>query len=106
MSRWRLDELVAEVSTASHEQSQGVKQIATAVNQMDQVVQSNAAGAEESASASEQLTAQSMTLQHIVEELHTLINGQKSSTPQRHDAEPPVQPTRAFNATRPKTLAR
>jgi methyl-accepting chemotaxis protein len=75
----KVDELVAEVSTASHEQSLGVKQIATAVNQMDQVVQNNAAGAEESASASEELTAQSMTLQHIVEELHALINGQKNA---------------------------
>ena len=75
----QVDELVAEVSTASHEQNQGVKQISTAVNQMDQVVQSNAAGAEESASASEELTAQSLTLQHIVDELHTLINGQKNA---------------------------
>jgi methyl-accepting chemotaxis protein len=75
----QVDELVAEVSTASHEQNLGVKQIATAVNQMDQVVQSNAAGAEESASASEELTAQSLTLQHIVDELHTLINGQKNA---------------------------
>jgi methyl-accepting chemotaxis protein len=79
----KVDELVAEVSTASHEQSLGVKQIATAVNQMDQVVQSNAAGAEESASASEELTAQSMTLQSIVEELHALINGQKNAV--EHD---------------------
>jgi methyl-accepting chemotaxis protein len=74
----KVDELVAEVSSASREQSQGVKQIALAVSQMDQIVQSNAAGAEESASASEQLNAQSLTLQHIVEELNALIKGRAS----------------------------
>jgi len=92
----RVDELVAEVSTASHEQSLGVKQIATAVNQMDQVVQSNAAGAEESASASEELTAQSMTLQSIVEELHGLINGQNNVV--EHDLD-----TRTSTPSQPKT---
>ena len=102
----QVDELVAEVSTASHEQSQGVKQIAVAVNQMDQVVQSNAAGAEESASASEELTAQSMTLQHIVEELHSLINGQKSSAIETQDDTPPARSTKAFSAPRAKVLAR
>jgi methyl-accepting chemotaxis protein len=91
-----VDELVAEVSTASREQSQGVKQIATAVNQMDQVVQSNAAGAEESASASEELTAQSMTLQHIVEQLHALISGQHTSI--THGLAPPKHEKRAANA--------
>jgi len=98
----QVDELVAEVSTASHEQSQGVKQISTAVNQMDQIVQSNAAGAEESASASEELTAQSLTLQHIVEELHTLISGQKSSVAPHLDtrtAQVPGNPTRPRNAS-------
>jgi methyl-accepting chemotaxis protein len=98
----QVDELVAEVSTASHEQSQGVKQIATAVNQMDQVVQSNAAGAEESASASEELTAQSLTLQHIVEELHTLINGQADSVPHELD----TRSSSALNKTSlPKTVS-
>jgi len=85
----QVDELVAEVSTASREQNQGVKQIATAVTQMDQIVQSNAAGAEESASASEELNAQSVTLQHIVEELNNLITGAKTT---HVDAMTEVQP--------------
>jgi len=75
----QVDELVAEVSTASREQNQGVKQISTAVTQMDQIVQSNAAGAEESASASEELNAQSATLQRIVEELNDLITGTQTT---------------------------
>jgi len=88
----QVDELVAEVNTASHEQSEGVKQIATAVHQMDQVVQANAAGAEESASASEELNAQSLTLQHIVEELHDLIQGTTTRTNQDEPAETAKSP--------------
>ncbi|MFT3870392.1 MAG: methyl-accepting chemotaxis protein [Nibricoccus sp.] len=71
----QVDELVAEVSTASREQNQGVKQISTAVAQMDQVVQSNASSAEETASASEELNAQSVTLKAIVDDLQRLVSG-------------------------------
>ncbi|MGA2693637.1 MAG: methyl-accepting chemotaxis protein, partial [Opitutaceae bacterium] len=46
-----VDELVTEVSGASREQAQGISQINTAIRQMDKVTQSNAASAEESASA-------------------------------------------------------
>ena len=69
----QVDQLVAEVSTASREQSQGVAQITTAVAQMDKVVQSNAASAEESASAAEELNAQSFALQEAVGELLRLV---------------------------------
>ena len=48
-------DLVEEISSASQEQSQGIEQINQAMGQMDQVTQSNAANAEESASASEQV---------------------------------------------------
>ena len=57
----QVDELVAEIATASREQSQGIDQVNTAVTQMDKVTQTNAASAEESASASEELTAQAAT---------------------------------------------
>ena len=69
----QVDQLVAEVSTASKEQNQGVKQITTAVAQMDKVVQNNAANAEESASAAEELNAQSCALQEAVGELLRLV---------------------------------
>ena len=69
----QVDQLVAEVSTASREQSQGVTQITTAVAQMDKVVQNNAANAEESASAAEELNAQSLALQDAVGELLQLV---------------------------------
>ena len=75
----QVDQLVAEVCTASREQSQGVHQITAAVTQMDKVVQSNAASAEESASAAEELNAQSHALREAVGELLGLVGGRDSS---------------------------
>ena len=72
----QVDELVAEVAAASHEQAQGIAQINTAVSQMDKVTQSNAAGAEESASASEELNAQAELLNGSVGDLLSMVNGQ------------------------------
>ncbi len=64
----KVNDLVAEISAASDEQAQGVSQINTAVAQMDKVTQQNAANAEESASASEQLSAQATQLEAMVSE--------------------------------------
>jgi methyl-accepting chemotaxis protein len=54
----RVNDIVAEISAASHEQSLGVGQVGTAVTQMDQVTQQNAALVEESAAAAESLRQQ------------------------------------------------
>jgi methyl-accepting chemotaxis protein len=67
--------LVAEVATASDQQSSGVKQINTAVSQMDKLTQSTAANAEESAAASEELSAQATELNGLVGELMEVVYG-------------------------------
>jgi PAS domain S-box-containing protein len=66
-------DLVSEIAAASAEQSQGIDQVNTAVAQMDKVTQQNAANAEESASAAEELSAQAGSLQSMVQEF-TLTN--------------------------------
>lgn len=71
----QVDELVAAVSGASTEQSQGISQINTAVTQMDKVTQSNAASAEESAAAAEELNAQADAMKVAVGELQRLVSG-------------------------------
>jgi len=71
----QLDELVAEIANASREQSEGIRQISTAMGQIDKVTQGNAAGAEESAAAAQELNAQAITLQGCVQELRALVNG-------------------------------
>jgi len=45
------------------------------VNEANDVTQSNAAGDEERAIAAEELTAQSVALQEVVEQLRALIRG-------------------------------
>jgi methyl-accepting chemotaxis protein len=70
-----VNDLAAEVATASREQSQGIEQVNLAVSQMDKVVQSNAANAEESASASEELNAQAESMKSAVAELLRLVTG-------------------------------
>ncbi len=68
-------DLVSEIAAASQEQAQGIDQVNTAVNQMDKVTQQNAANAEESASASEELSSQAESMNEIVGELVALVGG-------------------------------
>ncbi len=71
--------LASEVSAASEEQSQGIEQVNSAVAQMDRVTQGNAANAEESASASEELSAQARELYDMVVSLETVVRGAHAS---------------------------
>ncbi|AHF92979.1 methyl-accepting chemotaxis protein [Opitutaceae bacterium TAV5] len=85
----QVDQLAAEVATASREQSQGIDQVNTAVSQMDKVTQSNAASAEESASAAEELNAQAASLKDAVLSLRRIVDGgsatASSPSPVHHD---------------------
>jgi methyl-accepting chemotaxis protein len=91
LSRVRqVDELVAEVASASREQSQGITQVNTAVGQMDRVTQHNAANAEESAAAAQELNSQSELLKQAVADLLHLVDGsiRAAATPQARASEP------------------
>ena len=68
-------DLVSEIAAASSEQAQGIDQVNTAVAQMDKVTQQNAANAEESASASEELSSQAESMNDVVAQLVTLVGG-------------------------------
>ena len=72
-SATRLKLLVDEVNEGSQEQARGVEQISKAMVQVDQVTQSNAAGAEETASASEEMSAQAQSLQYVVNRLREMV---------------------------------
>ena len=62
----RVSSIVAEIGTASAEQTNGVLQVGEAVSQMDQATQQNAALVEESAAAAESLKAQAQQLVQTV----------------------------------------
>ena len=70
-----VDELAADVARACSEQSESVSQINVMVGEMDKVTQSNAANAEESAAAAEELNAQAHVMNQTVGELAMLVDG-------------------------------
>jgi methyl-accepting chemotaxis protein len=72
----KVTELVGEISAATSEQSRGIDEVSTAIGQMDKVTQGNAANAEEIASASEELSAQAMSMEDIVRGLDSLVKGE------------------------------
>jgi methyl-accepting chemotaxis protein len=71
----KVSELIDEIAAAGQEQVQGIVQVNKAMTQVETVTQQNAANAEESASASEELNAQAENMRKIVLELSTLVNG-------------------------------
>ena len=66
------------IAAGSGEQAQAVEQVNLAVQAMNEVVQRNAARAEESAAAATQLDAQSEQMQSYVGDLHFLVNGREA----------------------------
>lgn len=71
----KLNDLIAEITAASQEQSQGIEQVNKAISQMESVTQQNASVAEESASAAEELTVQAHTLENVVKNLTLMVKG-------------------------------
>ncbi len=76
-SAMRVDTMISEISTASKEQSVGIEQLTTVMNDMEQMVQNNASASEESASAAEELSAQSDELTVVVGSLRDMIENKK-----------------------------
>ena len=101
----KMDSLVAEIATSSGEQSQGIEQITKAMTEMDKVTQSNAAGAEESASAATELSAQSTQLKEAVEQLNVFTGAGRPVAPANAAAPVKRQAAAAAPRTvRPQTL--
>lgn len=61
--------LVSNIATDSLEQHNGIDHLNRAMQQIEQVVQSNAASAEEGAAASQELHGQSDNLQNVIQEM-------------------------------------
>jgi methyl-accepting chemotaxis protein len=69
--------LVEAVNAGSQEQSIGIAEIGKAVSQMEQLTQSTAASAEESAAAAQELTGQSQSVKEIALRLDALVGGHR-----------------------------
>jgi methyl-accepting chemotaxis protein len=76
----KVNQLVTEIAEASQEQAQSISQINTAVSHMNQVIQSNAATAEESAAASQELSGQAGSMLDMVMELENIFGAEARKT--------------------------
>ena len=101
-----VDDLIAQIATASEEQTRGLSQVTTAMSQMDTITQKNASGAEEAASAAEELNAQAVMMRESVQELQTLV-GQVAQRTKEVDAHPhPSHPSPGAAVTKAKAKAK
>lgn len=76
----KVSSIIAEIASASDEQSKGITEVNSAMMQIDSTVQSIAATAEESAAAAQEMEGQSGTLHGIVGKLVNLTTGQRSTS--------------------------
>ena len=92
----RLDEMVAEIAQASHEQSKGITQVSEAVNGIDRITQSNAALSQQSAASAEELKTQSEEVRQEVAQLMSLVESSSSAVTRAEPA--PVRPAASHRA--------
>ena len=97
----RMDELIAAIAEASQEQNQGLQHVNVAVGEMDTVTQANAAAAEQSASAAEELSMQSVQLQRLLGQLRAMVEGEVPKEAEK-PAEAPAQTKTAMKPVQPK----
>jgi hypothetical protein len=71
----KVDDLSAEVCTASREQSQGLELLTKSVGSMDSLTQENAASSEETASAATELSSQAHALRDTARNLLLFVDG-------------------------------
>jgi len=76
----RVTDIIAEISTASAEQTEGIKQINQAINQMDDVTQHNAALVEEAAAEARSMHAEADSLMRAVSIFNLEMTAAKSRT--------------------------
>lgn len=89
----RTAELVREIAAASIEQSTGADQVNKAIQQLDQVIQANAASSEEMAATSERLAGEAELLQNAIGffRLDSNLNGARKPVASRKNT-PAVRP--------------
>jgi methyl-accepting chemotaxis protein len=73
--------LVDDVSTASRQQADAIGQVGQALVRMERITQGNAASSEESAAASEQLSAQAEVSHDLVEHLRRIVGASDGDRP-------------------------
>jgi len=91
----KIDEHVRSIATAAREQSTGLSEVSTAVNQMDQVTQQNAAMVEESTAATNRLADEAANLARLIARFK-LDAAQVAPRAVTSESRPAISPARAL----------
>jgi len=90
-----VNQLVADIASASHEQATGVQEITKAMQEMDSVTQKNASVASDTKHLSLELNEQSESMRNAVSDLQKLVTGISNAVEnleyQQFDASPKAQ---------------
>jgi len=97
----QINGVVTEIAASAEEQSTGLQQVNTAVNQMDQVTQQNAAMVEEATAASHALTSEADTLARLISRFE--LGAQHAQPAQSHaPTQPQHRPVQQMRTTGPR----
>lgn len=77
----KVGQLVSEINNASTEQAQGIDQINKSVAEMGKVVQQNAANAEGTSSASQEMSVQAGQMSLLIKELVAIVGEKNGESP-------------------------
>lgn len=94
--------VIREIATASIEQTQGIEQVNEALGQIENVTQHTAANAEESASVSEQLSAEAGQLREMISAFKIEGVSNRALTGQVHTARPAPRPQKRLASPPPQ----
>ncbi|OUR71296.1 hypothetical protein A9Q78_10215 [Methylophaga sp. 41_12_T18] len=98
----KVGDIISEIAAAGQEQTSGIGQVNTAIGQMDEMTQQNAALVEEAAAASESMDEQGKGLQRLMSFFDTGVDSGVTAAP---TAPASARPTAAPKAKRPSKPA-
>ena len=92
----KINDHIHSIATAAREQSTGLGEVSTAINQMDQVTQQNAAMVEEANAATHKLSAEADSLARLISHFKLDDTGSRrvAAAPARENARPVASPAR------------
>jgi len=102
----QLDERIAEIARSSHEQSEGISQLNSAVASMDKITQDNAALAQQSASSADELKSQAEQVRLAVGDLMRMVRGGSDVAVSASHVEADVPPAPSAKVVTPVVRAR
>ncbi|MBN1555804.1 MAG: methyl-accepting chemotaxis protein [Phycisphaerae bacterium] len=96
---------IMDVSRTSKDQAHGIEQIDQAVMHVGQKTHTGSVGAQQSAAAAKELSAQAAELYRMVDQLHEMVGGKRDDDEEPETPEPAFQPDTTAAAPRRSTRA-